>query len=574
MHDHRTSVAIIGGGPVGLLLALFLDRHGVRSTVFNTEASSRFHPKGNTHNSRTMEHYRRLGISQAIRALGLPPDHPRDIAYFTRCNAWELARFRFPSEAERQRELSRDPATAQVPEPLLRANQMYVERFLLDHARQKANITLRFGWNVSGVRQDPEGVEVDAESSDGQSKERWRAQFGVGADGGRSFVRRTLGIGYQGQSAAEQPFLGGAMISTHVAVPSLHRDILAHRKSWMYNVVARDLRLLLISLDGADEFVLMTKAEHPDRNPDDAAIIDAVQRGIGSPVSVSVIAHRAWTGGIALVAERFALGRLFLVGDASHLFSPTGGLGMNTGIDGAANLAWKLAAAVQGWAGSELLSSYECERRVVALRNTAAARSLTERVGALVIPTALEESTPLGADARAQLAVQLMALRPQFDSPGVELGARYDESPIVHRDGEPPEPRLLEYQPSSVPGGRAPHLWCDSASGRRTSLFDHLGIGFTLLRIGAEAPDPAALETMAKLKRIPLTVLSLPLQPAWELYQRRLVLIRPDQHVAWRGDQFADDMAAVLDRCVGGPTKYRLDSSRESSKRTTREWSM
>lgn len=574
MHDHRTSVAIIGGGPVGLMLALFLDRHDVRSTVFNTESATRFHPKGNTHNSRTMEHYRRLGIAPAIRALGLPPDHPRDVAYFTRYNAWELARFRFPSETDRLSELEREPATAQVPERLLRANQMYVERFLLEHAKQKPNITLRFGWRVTGLEQDPRGVELDVERTDGTSAERWRADFGVGADGGRSFVRRSLGIGYRGQSGIEQPFLGGAMISTHVVVPALHRDILKHRKSWMYNVVASDLRMLLISLDGADEFVLMTKAEHPDQSPDDQAIVRTVQRGIGVPVPVSVLAHGAWTGGVALVAERFTAGRLFLVGDASHLFSPTGGLGMNTGIDGAANLAWKLAAAVQGWGGSELLTSYEVERQGVAQRNTAAARALTERVGRLVIPTGLEEASGLGTRARAQIAEELLTLRPQFDALGVELGARYDESPIIHRDGEPPEPHLLQYRPSSVPGGRAPHLWWDTTPGRRRSLFDHFGVGFSLLLIGEDAPDASVFIALAKQRRIPLTVLSLPKRPAWDLYQRRLVLVRPDQHVAWRGDEFAVDMPAVLDRCVGRLTPSSAEFSRGSSKRMTRERSM
>jgi 2-polyprenyl-6-methoxyphenol hydroxylase-like FAD-dependent oxidoreductase len=572
MYDHRTSVAIIGGGPVGLLLALFLDRHGVRSTVFNTESSTRFHPKGNTHNSRTMEHYRRLGISAAIRELGLPRDHPRDVAYFTRCNAWELARFRFPTEAERMCELSREPATSQVPEPLLRANQMYVERFLLEHARTRANITLRFGWRVSGFRQDESGVDIDAEGTT-EGAERWRADFAVGADGGRSFVRRALGIGYQGQSGVEQPFLGGAMISTHVQVPALHQDILKHRKSWMYNVVASDLRMLLISLDGADEFVLMTKAEQPESVPSDDAIVRTVQRGVGLPVPVTVLAHRAWTGGVALVAERFAVGRVFLVGDACHLFSPTGGFGMNTGIDGAANLAWKLAAAVQGWAGRELLGSYERERQAVAHRNTAAARALTERVGQLVIPTAIEEATALGMKARARLGAQLAGLRSQFASLGVELGARYDESPIIERDAEPPEGDLCEYRPSSVPGGRAPHFWCDTASGRRTSLFDQLGIGFTLLRVGAEAPDAVAFSALARQRGVPLTVLSLPRRPAWELYQRRLVLIRPDQHVAWRADEFADDMAAVLDRCVGKPGNPS-ESSRKAFNRPTRERSM
>ncbi|KAG8148397.1 FAD-dependent monooxygenase [Burkholderia catarinensis] len=553
-------VAIVGGGPVGLLLALFLDRHGIASVVFNRELDSRWHPKGSTHNSRTMEHYRRLGISDAVRALGLPADHPRDVAYFTRLADWELTRLAMGSERERMHAARTADDADQVPEPLLRTNQMYVEQFLLAHARTRPNIDLRFGWCVSRFEQDAAGVTLDAEATDGSVPgEQWRAAYLVGCDGGQSFVRRALGICYLGPSGASDGFLSGRMLSSHVRIPALHRELLKGRESWMYNVMAPGSRMLLISLDGADEFLLMSKADDEDTLPDDATVIRRIREGVGRPVEVEVLAHAPWQGGVALVAQRYSEGRAFLCGDAVHLFSPTGGFGMNTGIDDAANLAWKLAGAVQGWAGPALLASYEAERRPIALRNTAAARRLTQRVGEVRVPAEVEATGAQGEAARARLGEALQAFRAQFDAIGVELGARYDGSSIVWPDGEAPDDDPLTYRPSSVPGGRLPHLWLTGADGARRSVFDLLGTGFTLLRVGtvAEPPAPddgvARLVEAARIRAIPLSIAEVVSDAVPALYERRLVLVRPDQHVAWRGDCVPRHAGELLDRVAGHP---------------------
>ncbi|MGZ2747297.1 FAD-dependent monooxygenase [Burkholderia stagnalis] len=551
-------VAIVGGGPVGLMLALFLDRHGVASVVFNLEKDSRWHPKGSTHNTRTMEHYRRLGISEAVRGLGLPADHPRDIAYFTRLAGWELARLGMGTERERSRAACEGGELDQEPEPLLRANQMYVERFLLAHAGTRPNITLRYGWRVTGFEQDATGVTLAAEPAGGGAGERWRAAYLAGCDGGASFVRRTLGIAYAGPGGAHDGFLGGRMFSSYVRIPALHGELLGGRKAWMYNVMAPGARMLLVSLDGGDEFLLMSKPAAGEAEPDDATVIRRIQEGVGRAVDVEVLAHAPWQGGVALVAERFSAGRVYLAGDAIHLFSPTGGLGMNTGIDGAANLAWKLAAAVQGWAGASLLASYEAERRPIAHRNTAAARFLTQQVGELRVPVEVEADDAAGEAARRALGERLAGFRHQFEAPGVELGARYDGSPIVWPDGAPPDDDLLVYRPSSVPGGRLPHVWVTAADGARRSVFDLLGAGFTLLRVrargtaaGRDDDGAARLADAARARGLPLSIVDVESDAARALYARQLVLVRPDQHVAWRGDAAPRDAGAVLDRAVG-----------------------
>ena len=165
---HRAPVAIAGGGPVGLMLALFLDFYGVRSVIFNNDRQARRHPKGSTHNSRTMEHHRRLGNAQRIRDLCLPINSPTDVSYYTRLTGWELARIPMPSEADKRRTRESSAATDQIVEPLLRANQMYVERFLFEHVRTRPNITVRFGRSVTGFQEDQSSVTVETESEDGR----------------------------------------------------------------------------------------------------------------------------------------------------------------------------------------------------------------------------------------------------------------------------------------------------------------------------------------------------------------------------------------------------------------------
>lgn len=559
-----TPIAIVGGGPVGLLLALLLDRYGVESVVLNAGPSVPDEPRGSTHNARTMEHYRTLGLADRVRALGLPADHDAGISFSTRYDGHALARLPWPGPGEARRQVAAAGRTDQVPEPMHRANQMYVERLLLARARTRAHITLRFGTRVTGLRQEPDGVVLTTEGAGhaegpghaektAEGPRTWRARYAVGADGGRSLVRRTLGISYRGEGALDQDVLGRRATAAHLRVPTLYRDFLKDRAAWSNWVFNGELALNLIALDGRDEFFLLTSSVDPD-TADADALVRLVRRAAGVDLPVEVLSHRPWTAGAALVAECFGEGRVLLAGDAAHLFTPNGGFGMNTGADDAANLAWKLAAAVQGWAGGRLLDSYEAERRPVALRNTTAARELGAGLGAIERPAALEEDSAAGRAARERTGRALAAYgQLTLDTLGVQLGARYDASPIVDAGHcSPPPDAFTSYTPSAVPGGRTPHLWLDDAHGPGSSLFDRLGTGFTLLRVGGTAPGGEALATAAARHGVPLTTLELPGDEATrELYGRRLVLVRPDQHVAWRGDELPGDPGALI-RLVTG----------------------
>lgn len=549
--DIRTSpVGIVGGGPVGMTLALLLDRLGVPSVIFNTDVTTRWHPKGSTESARSMEIFRLLGLADRIRALGLPDGHPTDVAYFTRFNAYELARLPAPSRRDAIDRRRRAPNTDQIPEPMHRANQMHVDRLLLEHLVTRERITLRFGWQADRLDQDERGVTLSAAGDDGR-RETWRFQYLAGCDGGRSFVRRALGIGFRGEGSLEQSYFGGRMFSTYIRSPAL-AQLLRPRRAWQYWAVNPDVRSTVISVDGAAEFLFRTKAAAPNQPAEDDDIRAVLDACAGANVPAEIVAHEPWTAGAALVAERFQDRRVLLAGDAVHLFTPTGGFGMNTGLEDACNLAWKLAACVQGWGGPRLLETYEIERVPIALRNTGAARQLSININDVHAPKEIEADTREGAAARAAAKEKLATFAEQFGSIGVQLGARYDGSPIVVADGTPPRDYFELYRPSSVPGGRAPHAWLDGRRDSGGSLYDRLGAGFTLLRLGPLAPSGQRIAATAETRGIPVRVLEIEDPDIRDMYGCDLALIRPDQHVAWRSNRDPGDPLSLWAHITGG----------------------
>jgi 2-polyprenyl-6-methoxyphenol hydroxylase-like FAD-dependent oxidoreductase len=541
----ETPVLIVGGGPVGMMLALELDRLGVRSVLVNSEPTSRWLPKGSTQNARTMEHYRRLGIVGRIRRSGLPSDYPTDVGYFTRFAGFELARIAMPTERQKQQAIAQSDAAHQTPEPIFRSNQMYVERLLFGHLGTRPRVTMRYGWTCTDWAERGGGIEAEIESAEG-GRERWRARFIVGCDGGRSIVRRNLGIHYDGETL-NQAYLGGPMVNTHLRARDFYARVGAPT-CWQYWAVNAEVRSNLVALDGKDEFVFSTKLRSFDDKPDGALIARQFRASVGADLDVEFLGHSTWTGGQAYVAERFGAGRALLAGDAVHLFTPTGGFGMNTGVDDAANLAWKLAAMLEGWGGQRLVASYETERRPIARRNTAASQQLARNVGAVPIGTEIEEASAEGVAARGAASAFLANFGEEFASVGVQLGARYDGSPIVVADGTlPPPDDLIAYRPSACPGGRAPHVFLAD----RSSLFDHFARGFTLVRFGGDEADALRLAAAAQHRAVPLTLVAVAEPAARELYERNFALVRPDQHIAWRGDRVPDDCDGLLARVTG-----------------------
>jgi 2-polyprenyl-6-methoxyphenol hydroxylase-like FAD-dependent oxidoreductase len=531
-----------------MVLAMNLNALGVRSTILNTDPRPRWHPKGSTHNARTMEHYRRLGIVDKIRRLGLPGDYPTDVGYFTRFTGWELARVKMAPERVKTIAARNAPMTDQAPEPIFRCNQMYVERFLYEHLCSLAHVDVRFGWQCVDWTDHEGGVTATIEEVSSGERLEVVSQYLVGCDGGQSATRRKLGIHYSGEGPGNsEAYLDGPMVATHLRVPDFYARVTAPR-CWQYRAVNREVHSNTVALDGVADFIFNSRLKSADEKPDSASIVRRFLASAGADLDVEVIGHSTWVAGRALVADRFGAGRVILAGDSTHLFTPAGGFGMNTGIDDVANLGWKLAAVIQGWGGDDLLDSYPVERRPIALRNTGAARRLGVSVSEVPIGAAIEEDSEAGRAARRETGDYLGNFAPEFDSLGVQLGARYDNSPIVLHDGTaPPADDPDRYVPSACPGGRAPHFWMPD----HRSIFDHFGRGFTLLSFRESEKEARALAKAAARRGIPVKLIDLDLPAARDLYQRDLAIIRPDHHVGWRGNHLPDDCDALLARLTG-----------------------
>ena len=543
--ESDASVIIAGGGPAGLMLANELGRRNISTLLLCDRPSTTSFPAANATQARSMEHYRRLGFADAVRAVGMPPDYPTDVAYFTRITRHEVARFSLPAAREARdliKTLSGSWSAAELPH---RGSQLYVERVLRAEAEKLSSVTLRFGWRVERFFDERDGVIVETTSVADNTVRRFTGDYLVGGDGARSAIRKQLGYVFRGEAGVARDYMGGRMLSIWFRAPELYK-LIPFPRAWQYWAVNRTQRGLLVAIDGREEFVFMFQLP---AEMDEAAITDewacrALDQSLGAHCPLTMIGRLPWTAGLALVAEKFQRGRVFLAGDAVHLFTPTGGLGYNTAIEDAVNLGWKLAAVVNGWGGARLLDSYERERKPVAERNTGYSRYYANSIGNFTPAPEIESEGAAGDGARREAGIYLNRhAREEFNIPGITFGARYDGSPIIAGDGQlPPPDRANEYIPSAVPGGRAPHAWL--SDGR--SLYDTLGFEFSLLRLGPRAPDGASFAKAAAARGIPLTMVDRPETEIRDLYEGDLALVRPDQIVAWRGNRVPEDVDKLL----------------------------
>ncbi len=533
-----TPVLIAGAGPVGLVLAKELAHHGVRSTIVERNLDTTRWPKMDITNCRSMELLRRLGLEKGLREVGVPSRHSFDVLFSTGLTGRCFTRWSLPSVDDwRERIGARnDGSMPQVP--YQRCSQAIFEAWLKRLCEQDPLITVRSGWRFDDLSQDADGVTARIVDLDG-GEHRLRAQYLVGCDGASSAVRKSLGIALHGRALPRHARL----------VHFKSRDLTALHAHGQFWHIFFTTPATLIAQDEVDTWTLI-RYFPLEVDPAQFRSEDLVAESLGRRVQIDeVIVTSVWRGNL-LLAERYREGRVFLAGDSVHQNIPTGGYGMNTGVGDAIDIGWKLAAVLNGWGGPALLDSYERERRPVAERNVARSErhaNVHVQWRARIDPMLVDADSAAGEAHRQELAEFIRTEDGENQDHGIELGYRYDDSPIVvleSTDAPPWTPR--HYVPTTWPGGRAPSVLLADGS----SMFDRFGRAFTLVDF-AGGDGGRSLRHAATARGLPIEHLVVNDPHARAIYERDLVLIRPDQHVAWRGNTPPADSARMIDLVRG-----------------------
>ncbi|MBW2416387.1 MAG: FAD-dependent monooxygenase [Deltaproteobacteria bacterium] len=536
----QTDVVIAGGGPVGLSAAVELGSRGVRCIVLEQNAGVLPLPKMNHVNTRSMEQCRRWGIARRVREAGWPPDHPLDAAYVTSLAGYEVQRFEQPSQRDR-------PLADYTPEGSQRCPQIWFDPILADHAASFPGVEVRFRNRFDAFEQTGDAVSVRATDLESGEPYAIEARYLVAADGAGGQVRRALGI--------ERDQTGPSVDQFAITLRTKHLfDFHDKRRAAFFFVLdaGGGVRGVITPTDGEElwRFNWTVRRGEPTEGFDADA---AVRRLAGRDFDYEILDVMPWTIRLTL-AQRYLQGRVLLAGDAARTLSPTGGLGMNTGIGDAVDLGWKLAASLQGWGGPRLLESYDAERRGTGAQINAESLRNMVRFGTLQARDALDDAGEEGDVARAEAAEALVKgdFELEFKNDGLNMGYRYEDSPIVVPETVGDGPEAPQYDPNhyvqtSWPGSRAPHAWL--ADGR--SMLDLFGPGFVLLRLGDSPPDAALLSDAARAQGVPFESVRIDDAAVAVLYERALVLVRPDGHVAWRGDTLPTEPADVIARIRG-----------------------
>lgn len=539
----ETQVVIVGAGPVGLTLALDLGHRGIRCVLIEQKSEPAFLPKMERCNARTMEMFRRIGLADRIRAAGLPTECAMDVFIVLSMTQAPLLHLKYPSVEEARGRIAASRDGSQPLEPYQLISQYTLEPVLKAEAEQVPGVTVRYATEFLEFAQGESGVTVIARRGDGAT-ETIRSAYLVGCDGGNSQIRRQLNIRLRGEGNIAR--FRQALYRCDELYDRL--PLGAGPGRGRHYLVADEHASFLIMQDSRRYWTLHAAVAS------DEEMRARFEQVVGVPVRYEMLYCGEWRQNL-LLADRYGAGRVFLAGDAVHLVIPAGGLGMNTGVGDAIDLSWKLAASLQGWGGPHLLRSYEIERRQVGERNIGASRyaALGYRKWRSQCGPQLREETAAGHAARERLTqIADVEQRKVNEMIGAELGYRYVDSPVIDNIPGGPEHLYREYRPTAWPGARLPHVWL--ADGR--PIQDLIPTtGFTVLCLNGRR-DLSSVRSAFEAHRAPLTVLNIDSNEARAIYERDLVLLRPDLHVVWRGNELPQDSAQLAAVATGHHPGY------------------
>jgi 2-polyprenyl-6-methoxyphenol hydroxylase-like FAD-dependent oxidoreductase len=544
--EEHCDVLVVGAGPVGLTLAAALGRRDI--DVIVAERRSPDEPasfKANHVAARSMEILRRLGVADAVRAAGLPDDYPHDVAFRTTTTGVEFARTLIPSRAARRSVDQRGPDTTwPTPEPAHRINQTYLEPVLRRHAESFDSLRLLDRLEVTEVGQSAdEAFAMATDLATGESV-TITCRYLVGCDGASSLVRKAIGAKLEGTPEVSR------WQSTCLRAPQL-LGLVEHEPAWMTMSVNPRRSGTVIAVDGLETWLIHCRLRDGERDFDDVDRDAAVREilGVDGDFEYELLGIEDWVGR-RLVADKLRRGRVFICGDAAHLWVPFSGYGMNAGIADAEDLGWMLVAVIHGWGGPALLDAYEAERGPITEQVSRLAMNLSIESAQLDadVPPAIEDHGAEGERVRSEYGERArdLSLR-RHTAGGLNFGYFYDASPVIAYDGAAQPPYdARTFEQSTVPGCRTPHVWL--ADGR--SLYDKLDAGLCLIRADPEVRVDGLREAAAA-RSVPLALVDLDAAPGHDVYDHALVMSRPDGHVAWRGEQEPTDPGGLIDLVRG-----------------------
>ena len=540
----EVSVLISGGGSVGLSLAAELGWRNIDCMVVEQAAGLNNHPRANAVANRTMEYYRRWGIDKAITEAGIPPDHPADYYWVSSLHGRQLHGISLPpfKKIREVKDTGGYVKEEHTWSPYLKTitGQNEVEETILNYIDTLSNINMNFNYSLESFEQDTLGVTSKVKNIKSGVIEEVRSKYLIACDGGKSMVREKLNIGLSGRADMAK------FVSIYFKAP----DFMKCHKFGSANIffpLHKDYAGFLLNWDGGTTFTyhLMLK---PGQLWNEVNTKKSIEEVLGQTTDIEILSVQPWTAH-ALVADKYHDKRIIMAGDAVHLFTPTGGFGMNTGVSDAIDIAWKVQAMVEGWGGAKLIDSYFEERHSIGVRNTKEAADCFDQLNSVMqYGDILDEDSKRAEKLREKLSINLKEQDKLIASSGTLLGYRYNNSSIVIPDGtEETIDNPRKYIPTARPGHRAPHIWLEEG----VSIYDKFNKNFTLLVFTEDLIDAKKLISKAESIALPIHLLQINDKDVLNLYLNKYVIVRPDLMVAWRSDYIPENIIDILNTIIG-----------------------